>query len=260
MKVLILPDAEASGRAVADVLARAVEDAAATGERTMLGVATGSSPLPAYRELVRRHRAEGLSFAGVEVFLLDEYVGLPSGHPQAYRQVIRRELTDALGIDPAAVHGPDGAHPNPATAAAEYERALLKAGPLAVQLLGIGGNGHIGFNEPGSSLRSPTRVTTLTERTRSDNARFFRSLAAVPRRVITQGLETICRAEQLVLVAAGEAKAAAVAAAVEGPLSASCPASVLQWHPRATVVLDEAAAAQLRHGDHYRYAAALDPS
>jgi glucosamine-6-phosphate deaminase len=258
MRVLILPDARAGGRAVADIVSRVVEEAGPAGERPVLGLATGSSPLPAYRELIRRHRADGLSFAGVEAYLLDEYVGLPATHPQAYRQVIRRELTDALDMDPSAVHGPDGTHPNPATAAAEYERALIKAGPIAVQLLGIGTNGHIGFNEPGSSLRSPTRVTTLTERTRSDNARFFRSLAAVPRRVITQGLETICRAEHLVLVAAGAAKADAVAAAVEGPLTASCPASVLQWHPRATVVLDEAAAEGLRHAEHYRYAASLD--
>jgi glucosamine-6-phosphate deaminase len=243
---------------VADAVAGSVQAALARGGPVVLGLATGSSPLPAYRELIRRHRAEGLSFAGVEAFLLDEYVGLPADHPQAYRQVIRRELTDALGLDPAVVHGPDGTHPDPATAAAEYERALTKAGPVAVQLLGIGANGHLGFNEPGSSLRSPTRVTTLTERTRADNARFFRSLAAVPRRVITQGLETIGRAEHLVLVAAGAAKADAVAAAVEGPLTASCPASVLQWHPRATVVLDEAAAVGLRHAEHYRYAASLD--
>jgi glucosamine-6-phosphate deaminase len=256
VRVLIVPDAEAGGRAVADVVGAAL---AAGGGRAVLGLATGSSPLPAYRELIRRHRREGLSFARASAFLLDEYIGLPDGHPQAYREVIRRELTDHLDIDPAAVRGPDGVHPDPVKAAAEYEQALRAGGPVAVQLLGIGSNGHIGFNEPGSSLRSQTRVVTLTEQTRRDNARFFRSLAAVPRRVITQGLDTICRAEQLVLIASGTPKAAAVAAAVEGPLSASCPASVLQWHPRATVVLDEAAAAQLRHAEHYRYAAASDP-
>jgi glucosamine-6-phosphate deaminase len=240
---------------VADIVAAAVEDG---GGRAVLGLATGSSPLPAYRELIRRHREEDLSFARCGAYLLDEYIGLPDGHPQAYREVIHRELTGHLDIDPAAVHGPDGVHPEPAKAALDYERALRTDGPVAVQLLGIGSNGHIGFNEPGSSLRSTTRVVALTERTRQDNARFFRSLAAVPRRVITQGLETICRAEHLVLVAAGAAKADAVAAAVEGPLTASCPASVLQWHPRATVVLDEAAAEGLRHAEHYRYAAALD--
>jgi glucosamine-6-phosphate deaminase len=251
VQVIILARAEDSAPLVADIVADAV-----TGGRTVLGLATGSSPLPAYRELIRRHREEGLSFAGVEAFLLDEYVGLPAGHPQAYRSVIRRELTDHLDIDPVAVHGPDGTHPDPEVAAAEYEDALLAAGPVAVQLLGIGSNGHIGFNEPGSSLRSLTRVAVLAERTRRDNARFFGSLAEVPQRVITQGLGTICRAEHLVLVASGAGKAAAVAAALEGPLSASCPASVLQWHPRVSVVLDEAAAAGLRNAEHYRCAAA----
>ena len=145
--------------------------------------------------------------------------------------MIRRELTDHPDIDPDRVHGPDGTHPDPAAAAAEYELALLAAEPVAVQLLGIGGNGHTGFNEPGSSLRSRTRVAVLAERTRRDNARFFRSQAAVPRRVITQGLGTICRAQHLVLGATGEGKAEAVAAAIEGPLSASCPACVLQCLP-----------------------------
>lgn len=255
MRVLILDDERARGRAVADIVAAAIEDG---GGRAVLGLATGSSPLPAYRELIRRHREEGLSFARSAAYLLDEYIGLPDGHPQAYREVIHRELTGHLDIDPTAVHGPDGVHPEPAKAALDYERALRTGGPVAVQLLGIGSNGHIGFNEPGSSLRSTTRVVALTERTRQDNARFFRSLAAVPRRVITQGLGTICRAEHLVLLAAGAGKAAAVAAALEGPLSASCPASVLQWHPRVTVVLDEAAASRLRDADHYRYAAACD--
>ncbi len=255
MRVLILDDERARGSAVADIVAAAIEDG---GGRAVLGLATGSSPLPAYRELIRRHREEGLSFARCGAYLLDEYIGLPDGHPQAYREVIHRELTGHLDIDPAAVHGPDGVHPEPAKAALDYERALRTDGPVAVQLLGIGSNGHIGFNEPGSSLRSTTRVVALTERTRQDNARFFRSLAAVPRRVITQGLGTICRAEHLVLMAAGAGKAAAVAAALEGPLSASCPASVLQWHPRVTVVLDEAAASRLRDAEHYRYAAACD--
>ncbi len=259
MRVLILPTAADSGPVVADVVQAEVQAAIGAGSgRAVLGLATGSSPLPAYRELVRRHRAEGLSFAGVAAFLLDEYVGLPPGHPQSYREVIRREFTAHVDIDPAAVHGPDGSHPDPDRAAADYERALLAGGPVGVQLLGIGANGHVGFNEPGSALGSTTRVTTLTERTRRDNARFFGSPAAVPRRVITQGLATIARAGHLVLVAAGPGKAAAVAAALEGPVSAACPASVLQRHPRVTVVLDEAAAAGLAHADHHRYATTTD--
>jgi len=152
------------------------------------------------------------------------------------------------------VHGPDGASADPLQAAREYEQQLLAAGPVAVQVLGIGANGHLGFNEPGSSLASRTRVKTLTERTRTDNARFFDGdVDAVPRHVITQGLGTSLGAEHLVLVATGAAKATATAAAVEGPLTASCPGSVLQLHPHVTLVVDEAAGAQLARADHYRY-------
>jgi glucosamine-6-phosphate deaminase len=250
MEVVILPTPGDCGRVVADILAAVCT--AAGGPHT-IGLATGSSPLLAYRELIRRHRARELSFVGVQVFLLDEYVGLPAGHEQSYRQVIRRELTDHIDIPPDAVHAPDGAHPDPLAAALAYERQLAAAGPVRVQLLGIGANGHLGFNEPGSSLSSRTRAKTLTEQTRRDNARFFPTLDQVPRHVITQGLGTIRRAEHLVLTAAGEHKAPSVAAAVEGPLTASCPASILQWHPHATVVLDEAAAGRLERADYYRY-------
>jgi glucosamine-6-phosphate deaminase len=254
VEVVLLPTPEDCGRVVADAVSGSVQAALARGGPVVLGLATGSSPLLAYRELVRRHRAEGLSFAGVQACLLDEYVDLPAGHPESYREVIRREVTDSLGLDPAVVHGPDGAAADPLQAARDYEQQLLAAGPVAVQVLGIGANGHLGFNEPGSSLASRTRVKTLTEQTRSDNARFFGGdVEAVPRHVITQGLGTILRAEHLVLVATGEGKAEAIAGAVEGPLTASCPASVVQLHPHATVVLDEAAAGRLERADHYRY-------
>ena len=252
MEVVILPSPEDCGRLVADIVARAVRGGS-LGNRPTLGLATGSSPLLTYRELIRMHREEGLSFAGVRTFNLDEYVGLPADHPESYRSVIRRELTSHLDIDDDDVHGPDGEHPDPLVAAREYEQRLRDAGPVAVQLLGIGANGHIGFNEPGSSLSSVTRVKTLTEQTRKDNARFFDSPGDVPMHVITQGLGTIGRAQHLVLTASGSRKASAVAAAVEGPLTASCPASVLQWHAHATVVVDEAAGAQLERADYYRY-------
>src|SRR4051812_13511325 len=249
MEVVLLPTPEDCGRVVADVLAAAVR----TGNRPVLGLATGSSPVMAYRELIRRHKEEGLSFAGVTTFNLDEYVGLPADHPESYRSVIRRELTSHLDIADEDVHGPDGEHPDPLVAARVYEQQLRDGGPVAVQLLGIGANGHIGFNEPGSSLTSVTRVKTLTEQTRKDNARFFDRPEDVPHHVITQGLGTIVRAQHLVLTASGSGKAAAVAAAVEGPLTASCPASVLQWHPHATVVVDEPAGAELERADYYRY-------
>ncbi len=252
MEVVILPTPEDCGRVVADALAAAVAGPA-SGRRTTLGLATGSSPVLAYRELIRRHRHEGLSFAGVRTVLLDEYVGLPAGHPESYRSVIRRELTSHLDIDDGDVHSPDGSSPDPLVAAQEYEQLLRDGDPVAVQLLGIGSNGHIGFNEPGSSLSSLTRVKTLTEQTRSDNARFFDRPEDVPHHVITQGLGTISRAQHLVLTATGSGKAAAVAAAVEGPLTASHPASVLQLHPHATVVVDEDAGAMLERADYYRY-------
>jgi len=251
MEVVILPTPAHCGRVVADILARVVEGRA--GQPLTVGLATGGSPLLAYRELIRRHREEGLSFAGVRAVLLDEYVGLPVGHPQTYREVIRRELTDHIDIDDPDVHGPDGAAPDPLQAAVAYEHLVRDTGPVAVQVLGIGANGHIGFNEPGSSLRSRTRVKTLTEQTRSDNARFFDGPDDVPRHVVTQGLGTIGRAGHLVLTAFGSSKADAVAAAVEGPLTASCPASVLQLHRHATVVVDEEAAAALERADYYRY-------
>jgi len=254
VEVVLLPTPADCGQVVADAVQAALTGAAGPPAPAVIGLATGSSPLLAYRELVRRHREEGLSFAAVEAFLLDEYVGLPAGHPESYREVIRRELTDAVGIDPARVHGPDGSAPDPLAAATAYEERLRAAGPVAVQLLGIGANGHIGFNEPGSSLGSRTRVKTLTEQTRADNARFFGGdVDAVPRHVLTQGLGTILRAEHLVLVATGAAKAAPVAAAVEGPLTASVPASVLQLHPHVTVVVDEAAGSRLERAGHYRY-------
>ena len=252
MEVVILPSPEDCGREVADIVARAVRQGT-PGTRPTLGLATGSSPLMAYRELIRRHREEGLSFVGVRTFNLDEYVGLPADHPESYRSVIRKELTSHLDISDDDVHGPDGEHPDPLVAACEYEQQLRDGGPVAVQLLGIGANGHIGFNEPGSSLSSVTRVKTLTVQTRQDNARFFASPDDVPHHVITQGLGTIGRAQHLVLTATGSGKAAAVAAAVEGPLTASCPASVLQWHPHATVIVDEAAGAELERADYYRY-------
>ena len=249
MEVVIRQHEQQCGATAADIIADAI-----TSGATTLGLATGSSPLSVYRELIRRHRKEGLSFTGAQAFLLDEYVGLPPSHPQSYAHVIRAEFTNHIDIDSQRVHGPNGIADDIFTAAEEYDALIGAAGPVDVQLLGIGGNGHIGFNEPGSSLRSRTRIKTLTEQTRRDNARFFSSIDEVPRHVITQGLGTICDARHLVLIATGGHKAEAIAAAVEGPLTASCPASVLQLHPHVTVIVDEAAAEQLKNADFYRYA------
>ncbi|KAA1420445.1 glucosamine-6-phosphate deaminase [Mumia zhuanghuii] len=254
MEVVICESAEEIGRHVADVFAAVLR-----GPAPVIGLATGSSPLVAYQELIRRHREDGLSFAGTTAFLLDEYVGLPAGHPESYAAVIRRELTEHVDIDPADVHSPDGGAADLPAECARYDAAIGAAGGVHVQLLGIGTDGHIGFNEPMSSLSSRTRPKTLTQQTRDDNARFFGSVDEVPRHVLTQGLGTIGTARHLVMVATGTAKAEAVAAAVEGPLSARCPASILQWHQHATVFVDEAAASELEFADYYRHALAHKP-
>src|SRR5690349_17712170 len=177
----------------------------------VLGLATGSSPLAIYAELARQVREEGLDCSAVRAFALDEYVGLPAEHPQSYHSVIRREVVEPLGMDPAAVHVPDGSAADVEAACAEYERMITDAGGIDIQILGIGANGHIGFNEPTSSFAARTRIKTLAPQTRADNARFFDSPDQVPMHCLTQGLGTILDARTLVLVAQGEAKADAVA-------------------------------------------------
>ena len=249
MEVVPLPTPVEVAALAADV----VEALVAARPDCVLGLATGSSPLPAYQELIARRRAgRGPSYDRVRAFTLDEYVGLPDGHPQSYRSTIERELTDPIGIPRDRVASPDPTPGSLPTAGERYEAALREAGGVDLQVLGIGSDGHLAFNEPGSSLASLTRIKTLTEQTRTDNARFFDSLDEVPRLVLTQGLATILRARHLLLLATGEAKADALAAAVEGPLSASCPASVLQLHPHVTVLVDEPAAGRLERAEHYR--------
>jgi glucosamine-6-phosphate deaminase len=204
-------------------------------------------------------RLAGIDVSRVRGFALDEYVGLDPAHPESYRSVITREVVEPIGLDPARVLVPNGSLEGIEHAGEDYERALAEAGGVDLQLLGIGTDGHIGFNEPGSSFASLTRVKTLTRQTRQDNARFFDSIDDVPRHCITQGLGTILRARHLVLLAFGKGKAEAVAGAVEGPVTASLPASAIQLHPHATVVIDDAAASDLRFGQYYRYTFANKP-
>ncbi|MBX9244054.1 glucosamine-6-phosphate deaminase [Actinotalea ferrariae] len=253
---VVITDAATAARLAADVVERVLR----SHEAPVLGLATGSSPLAVYEELVARHAA-GLSFARARAFTLDEYVGLPAGHPERYRDVIERELTGRVDLAPDAVAGPDGLADDLPAACAAYEAVIVAAGGVDVQLLGIGTDGHIAFNEPGSSLASRTRVKTLTEQTRRDNARFFGGdVDAVPRHCLTQGLGTILEARHVVLLASGRAKAEAVHQMVEGPVSAMWPASVLQLHPHVTVLVDEAAAARLQQAAYYRETWATKPA
>lgn len=250
MEVVIVADRAEAG----SIVGRAIADLVHGRPGAVLGLATGSTPLPVYADLARRHAAGELSLAGTRAFLLDEYVGLPPGHPEGYRTFIARELEAHVDFAAGAVQGPDvRAEGRDLLAACErYEDAIRAAGGVDLQLLGIGTDGHIGFNEPGSSLASRTRLKTLTDQTRHDNARFFTSPDEVPRHVVTQGIGTILEARHLVLLAFGAEKAGAVAAAVEGPVAAMVPASALQLHPHATVVVDAAAAGALRLAGYYR--------
>ncbi len=177
MEVIVLPTATETAALAADI----IETLLRTGAEPVIGLATGSTPQPLYQELTRRHKEAGLSFAHARAFMLDEYVGLPEDHPERYAAVIQREVTDRLDIPPAAVQGPNGAAADPVAECARYEQAIIDAGGIDVQIAGIGSNGHIAFNEPGSALTSLTRPKTLNARTRQDNARFFSSLDEVPR-------------------------------------------------------------------------------
>ncbi|UQN31014.1 glucosamine-6-phosphate deaminase [Brachybacterium kimchii] len=251
MEIIIAKDAEQAAAVVAD---RFEEVLHARGEDgAVLGLATGSSPVLTYRELISRHREQGLSFAHARAFLLDEYIGLSADHEQSYHRFIRDTFTGHVDIPDELVLSPDGEAPDPRAEAVRYDASIGEAGGVDIQILGIGANGHIGFNEPTSSFGSRTRVKTLTEQTVRDNARFFSSSDEVPIHVLTQGLETIREARRIVLIATGEGKARAVRDMVEGPVSAACPASILQMHPAVTVVVDESAARDLTHADYYRF-------
>lgn len=244
-EVIIVDDSDAAGEIAAAMIAGFLERASSL----VLGVATGSTPESTYRGL----SALRPDVSRVTAFALDEYVGLAPGHPESYAVVLRREVGEPLGIPAERLHVPGEGVP-PWDAGAAYESAIDAAGGVDLQILGIGTDGHIGFNEPGSSLASLTRVKTLTEQTRRDNARFFDSLDDVPLHCITQGLGTIRRARSLVLLAFGAEKAAAVAGAVEGPVTSSLPGSVIQLHPSVTVIVDEGAAAGLGGAEYYRHA------
>ena len=248
MEVVVVPTPEDA----APIVAEAYSKLLAAKPNAVLGLATGSTPLGVYKELIRRHKEEGLSFAGCTSFNLDEYVGLPAGHPEGYLTFIKREFTSQVDFDPDNVHGPDGLAEDLTKAAAEYDQSIKDAGGIDIQILGIGSDGHLAFNMPMSSLSSRTRLKTLTSKTRQDNARFFDGdVEAVPKMCLTQGLGTIMESRHAIMLGFGKNKAQAVAECVEGGLSSRWPASILQLHPHATVVVDEDAASQLRFTSYY---------
>ncbi|SDH61621.1 glucosamine-6-phosphate deaminase [Leifsonia sp. 98AMF] len=239
MELIVADDPSAVGRMAADEIAKHM-----SGRREFrLGVATGSSPLATYVSLAENHRTL-FDSVDINAFALDEYIGLPQGSPATYRQTLLQTLARPLGLPDGALHTPDAWAPDPHAAARRYDE-LVRDAAVDLQLLGIGVNGHIGFNEPFSSLSSRTHVAELTEQTRRDNSRFFPSLSEVPTHCITQGVGTILNAATLLLVAHGAAKADALADAILGPVTWACPASALQLHPDVVIIADIQAAMKL---------------
>ena len=249
MEIIVQTTSETASLLAARHIARLVREKPGA----VLGLATGNTPLLLYRELIRQHREEGLDFSRVTTFNLDEYVGLAPAHPASYHAFMHEHLFAHLNIPRARIHIPDGLATDIPASCRAYEDAVRAAGGIDLQVLGIGGDGHIGFNEPSSSLASRTRIKTITERTRRDNASAFGSLAEMPHHVITMGVGTIMDTRQVLLLAFGAKKADAIAAAVEGPITAMNPASILQMHPVAKCLLDEPAATKLTRLDYYRW-------
>ncbi len=248
MEVIILESRDKAAELAAKVIAKQVREK----PNTVLGLATGRTPLGAYRKLIEFHK-QGLSFRDVTTFNLDEYIGLRPDHPQSYRYFMDEELFRHINIDPARTHVPPGTAENPRQACRDYETSIETAGGIDLQVLGLGSNGHIGFNEPTGSLNSRTWIKILSENTIRDNAELFNDPAEVPRYCITMGIGTIMDARRILVLAFGHRKAKAVAQMIEGPITSMCPATALQFHRRVIVIIDEEAAARLDHADHYRW-------
>jgi len=237
------------GREAARIVGNAVRRRAAL----RLGLATGSTTLGMYKELVRLHREEALDFSHVLTFNLDEYLGLSASHPQSFHCFMHTHFFAHVNIPAANIHIPDGSiQGNYDQYCRSYEEAIRDAGGIDLQILGIGRNGHIGFNEPTSSLGSRTRLKVLSQETIDDNRKFFGPAEEIPQCAITMGIGTILEAKRILLVASGESKAAAIANAIEGPITASVTASALQLHPDVTFIVDQAAGSRLQQQEYYR--------
>ena len=249
MEIIIQPDSQQASGIAARIVARLVQEK----PHAVLGLASGSTPLQLYRNLVAMHRDSGLDFRGVTCFNLDEYIGVPPAHPSSFHSYMWAHLFSQINMSKERINIPDGMSADIPAACRKYEQAVRTAGGIDVQVLGIGTNGHIGFNEPSSSLSSRTRIKTLTDETRLASSAAFGGHEAVPTHVITMGLGTIMDARMCLLLAFGKKKAAAVARTVEGPVTAMVPGSVLQMHPRAILILDKDAASGLKMADYYAW-------
>jgi glucosamine-6-phosphate deaminase len=249
MRVVILSDADAVARFGADIFIQQILHK----PDSVFGLATGSTPLALYQQLIAAYQNKKISFKNVSSFNLDEYWGLAATHPQSYHHFMNQHLFDHIDIDKNQTYIPQGDAADPFMACQNYENKIKEHGGIDIQLLGIGRNGHIGFNEPSSALMSRTRVKTLTRETIADNARFFAADEYQPHMALTMGIGTILDAKKIILLATGKSKASAIKACVEGPLTAACPASALQLHPQAILILDEDAASELSDVEFYKH-------
>ncbi|MBN1590702.1 MAG: glucosamine-6-phosphate deaminase [Pirellulales bacterium] len=255
MEIIVRDNADQMSRSAATVVARVLN----SKPNAVLGLATGSTPLGLYKELIRMHKDEGLDFSQVTTFNLDEYVGLTKKHPQSYHYFMHENLFKHINIPTQNIYIPSGTTDNYEAFCEWYEDQIERCGGIDLQILGIGSDGHIAFNEPTSSLGSRTRIKTLAKQTIDDNARFFDSAEEVPIYAITMGVGTILEARKLLLLANGRAKAAAVAAAVEGPVTSMITASALQLHHEAMAIVDREAASSLRMLEYYEWIQAKMP-
>jgi glucosamine-6-phosphate deaminase len=241
MLVIVKEDYDAMSAEAAKIVATLVR----RKPDCVLGLATGSTPLGLYRELIRMHKEEGLNFSKVTTFNLDEYVGIAPNHDQSYHYFMWGNLFEHINLNPRHVFVPDGFAPDVEAACEWYENEIVRHGGIDLQVLGVGANGHIAFNEPGSSLGSRTRIKTLTQQTVEDNTRFFDKIEDVPKYAITMGVGTIMEARELLLVASGKSKMQAIKTTVEGPITAMVPATIVQLHRKATIIVDKEAASLL---------------
>jgi glucosamine-6-phosphate deaminase len=251
LRVVVLETAKQVNDFAADMVCALVELRQKQQQPTVLGLATGGTPLGLYSELITRHQAGRISFSNVDTFNLDEYVGVAPSSPCSYHYYMLENLFRHVDIDLTRTHVPQTYDVDLSESASRFELQIEQAGGIDLQILGIGVDGHIGFNEIGSSLVSRTRVKTLTHQTRSDNARYFESLEHVPRTALTMGIATILESQSILLMAHGAGKAQTIRNTIEGPITASVPASALQLHPDVTIVLDEAAASSLANREYY---------
>ena len=249
MEIIISPTYEEMSKAAA----KAVAELLNSKPNAVLGLPTGSTPLGLYKELARMHKSEGLDFSQVTTFNLDEYVGLKKDHPQSYHYFMHENLFKHINIPKQNIYIPSGTTDNYAAFCQWYEKRIVECGGIDLQILGIGSDGHIAFNEPASSLGSRTRIKTLARQTIEDNARFFDTLEQVPIYAITMGVGTILEAHKIILLANGEKKAAAVAAAAEGPVTSMITASALQLHRDTMFIVDRPAASELKMLDYYEW-------